>query len=83
MQRCSGTTVQRCNGAAVQNLDVTDDDYERSRESNADGIPSEAVYIPSTDDAEGRVMHNDYTFDNAGTSSRLRTFWLEVEDEDL
>jgi type IV pilus assembly protein PilY1 len=75
--------IKLANGAAVQNLDTTTTDLERSRESNADGIPSEAVYIPSSDDAEGRIMHNDYTFDDAGTSSRLRTFWLEAEDEDL
>jgi type IV pilus assembly protein PilY1 len=75
--------VKLANGAAVQNLDTTTEDLERSRESNADGIPSEAVYIPSSDDAEGRIMHNDYTFDDVGTSSRLRTFWLEAEDEDL
>jgi type IV pilus assembly protein PilY1 len=75
--------IKLANAAAIKNLDTTDEDYERSRESNADGIPSEAVYIPTPTDSESRVMHNDYSFDDAETSSRLRTFWLEAENEDL
>ena len=75
--------VKLANAAAVHNFDTTTEEYERSRESNADGIPSEGVYIPSSTDSEGKVMLNDNSFTDAGTSSRLRTFWMETEDADL
>ncbi len=75
--------VKLANAAAVKNYDTTTEELERSRESDADGIPSEGVYIPSSTDSEAKVMHNDYSFDDAETSTRLRTFWLQTENGDL
>ena len=75
--------VKLANANAVKNYDTTTEELERSRESDADGIPSEGVYIPSSTDSEAKVMHNDYSFDDAETSTRLRTFWLQAESGDL
>jgi len=66
------------NAAAVRNYDTTTDALERFDELKSQGIPAEAISLPP----DG-ILKPDLSIEKTDVTTRLRTFWLEVEDGTL
>ncbi len=66
------------NASAVRNYDTTTDALERFDELKSQGIPAEAISLPP----DG-ILKPDLSIEKTDVTTRLRTFWLEVEDGTL
>ena len=66
---------------------ATTEELERYDDLESKGIPSKVFYMSpiygTYGEGRGKIMRPDLDGDDVETRNRFRTYWTEVEDEDL